>query len=285
MDSYQVRTYAMKTIKNLTKRIHAPVKLLPLGAILFVLFQFPSEPALPISADHVRASEPETVIAEAFFGSEAPFEEARAIIEDQMQFVSTRKAYPASLAVIQKHENTIRTQAENQNVPQEVAIGVGLLENGGSETAKSPAGALGVFQLMPGTARNLGLTVNSQEDERKNPEKNIKAGISYLAKNYERFGDWGLSTWAYHAGEGNVTKALKLYAKANHNVDLKGIEDFPAIRRYVEEYDITIHELLSDPEVQKFTEKLNDDSSGYPYKVIATAALYKKDNKTHSHRD
>jgi hypothetical protein len=161
-------------------------------------------------------------------------------------------------------------------VPEDVAIGIGLLENGGSDTAKSPAGALGVFQLMPGTARNLGLEVNGKVDERRNPEKNIDAGMKYLAMNYERFGDWGLSTWAYHAGEGNVSKALKIYAKANHNINLPGIENFRAQRSYVEEHHITIHKLLSDPSVQKFTRKLNDDSSGYAYKVVATAKLFKE---------
>lgn len=161
-------------------------------------------------------------------------------------------------------------------MPEEVAIGIGLLENGGSETAKSPAGAMGVFQLMPGTARNLGLTVNGKVDERRNPEKNIDAGMRYLAKNYNRFGDWGLSTWAYHAGEGNVAKALKIYAKANHGINLPGIENFSAQREYVEKYGITIHKLLSDPAVNKFTAKLNDDSKGYPYKVIATAALFQE---------
>src|SRR3989344_103977 len=215
-------------------------------------------------------------LAQVFFGSAVPKATVDKIVSNQMDFVSSRKAYSASLAVIKKHEKTIRTAAKKEGVPEDVALGVGLIENGGSETAKSSAGAMGVFQLMPGTARGLGLTVNKKVDERKNPQKNISAGMTYLAQNYERFGDWGLATWAYHAGEGNVAKALKLYAKSNHGINLPGVNQPAKLRAYVEKHGITIHKLLSDKSVKTLTRKLNDDSAGYPYKVIATSTLLKE---------
>lgn len=215
-------------------------------------------------------------MAETFFGKDVALKKTQETIEKQVAFVSSRKAYTASLAVIQKHEKTIKRKAAENKVPADVAIGVGLLENGGSETAKSSAGALGVFQLMPGTARSLGLTVNKSVDERRNPEKNIDAGMRYLRSNFNRFGDWGLATWAYHAGEGNVSNAIKIYAKANHGVTLGGVKRPSEMKAYVEKQGITIHKLLSDPSVKQFTKKLNDDSSGYPYKVVATAALFKE---------
>jgi hypothetical protein len=103
--------------------------------------------------------------------------------------------------------------------------------------------------------------------------------MRYLRSNFDRFGDWGLATWAYHAGEGNVSKALKIYAKANHGVDLAGVKNASQTREYVEQHGITVHKLLSDPAVKQFTKKLNDDSSGYPYKVVATATLFKEAKK------
>ncbi len=256
------------------------------GAFLFGIFQFPMRPAavlLPasasVSAGEILSSREMVELAESFFGEVAHAEETHKTIEKQINFVSSRKAYPASLAVIQKHEQTIKQKAGQNGVPEDVAIGVGLLENGGSETAKSPAGALGVFQLMPGTARNLGLAVNKKMDERRNPEKNIDAGMRYLRGNFDRFGDWGLATWAYHAGEGNVAKALQIYAKANHGVNLPGVKEPEKLRAYVEKYGVNVNKLLSDPSVKQFTKKLKDDSSGYPYKVIATATLFKEANK------
>lgn len=255
-----------------------------IGALILAISQIPATPSipskesslLPIKTAHVMAGQVETsiVLADEFFGN-VPTSVSKPIVDDQIAFVSSREAYPASLRVIEKHAETIKSIAREKGVPEDVAIGVSLLENGGSETARSSAGAVGVFQLMPGTARSLGLTVNGRADERLNPVKNIEAGITYLAMNYNRFGDWGLSTWAYHAGEGNVAKALKLYAKANHGINLPGIGQSDVLRSYVEKYDVTIHKLLSDPAVKTLTRKLNDDSAGYPYKVIATATLFR----------
>lgn len=277
----------MNTIKSTLINMNPSAKFFVGGAVLMTLFQIPAmTQSLETVANyqataHVSAATHDgvtTPMADIIFGSEAKTREAQTTITKQKAFVSSRGAYQASLAVIEKHADTIKQVAAEKNVPADVAIGVAFLENGGSETAKSPAGALGIYQLMPGTARNLGLTVNKSVDDRKNPEKSIEAGITYLATNYQRFGDWGLATWAYHAGEGNVAKALKIYAKANDGITLPGISDFGAMRDYVVSRGITVHKLLSDPSVQKFTEKLNDDSSGYPYKVTATATLFREKN-------
>jgi soluble lytic murein transglycosylase-like protein len=278
----------MNIIQNskLALKALALVKAAAPGAILVAMLQAPISPVLSPSvlplktatalAEQVTPSEDTQVITSAFLGNDLTDDETHTIVDDQVAFVSSRDAYPASLAVVKKFENVIKAKADENNVPEDVAIGVALLENGGSETAVSPAGALGVFQLMPGTARSLGLKVTKSVDERKNPEMNIEAGVSYLASNYAMLGDWGLATWAYHAGEGNVAKALKIYAKSNDGITLKGLKDTAELKKYVQENGITVHKLLSDPAVQKFTEKLNDDSSGYPYKVLATAKLFKK---------
>jgi hypothetical protein len=251
------------------------------GGLILTMVQTPLLPAfMPGSTVPFKTIETPKAkamtISNTFFGEVELSAESQDIVTKQIDFVSTRKAYEPSLAVITKHSAAIKRIAKEKGVPEDIAIGVAFLENGGSETAKSPAGALGIYQLMPGTARNLGLTVNKKIDERKNPEKSIEAGITYLASNYERFGDWGLATWAYHAGEGNVAKAIKLYAKKNDNIKLPGVENSPVLREYVESHNITIHKLLSDSSVKAFTDKLNDDTAGYPYKVLATATLFKE---------
>jgi soluble lytic murein transglycosylase-like protein len=278
----------MHRIHNLIENLSAPTKFVVSAAFIIGFFKMPvlpytfktdmkAESKAAIATVNAGGIEtPKAALADMFFGSDVSVATVNTIVDNKSEFVSTRKAYPASLSVIQKHESTIRKEARENGVPEDVAIGIGLLENGGSETAKSPAGALGVFQLMPGTARNLGLKVTGKVDERRVPEKNIEAGMKYLAMNYERFGDWGLSTWAYHAGEGNVAKAIKIYAKANDGINLPGISNFPAMRSYVERNNITIHKLLSDPSVRAFTNKLNDDSVGYAYKVIATSKLFEE---------
>lgn len=282
--SSHILTYDMhKLINRILSFIPHSGTIFLSGALVFGVFQLP----LSFQIDNmkkaaetvagVKQAEASTVsLGSIFFGKKVLAAADDAIISEKMDFVSSRGAFEASLAVIQKHEDTIRQMARENGVPEDVAIGVGLLENGGSETAKSKAGALGVFQLMPGTARALGLTVNKSIDERKIPEKNIEAGMKYLKSNFDRFGDWGLATWAYHAGEGNVSKAIQMYAKANSGVNLPGVKEPEKLKAYVAQNSLTIDKLLSSAAVKPLTKKLNDDSAGYPYKVIATANLFKK---------
>ena len=75
--------------------------------------------------------------------------------------------------------------------------------------ATSHVGAGGLWQLMPGTARELGLTVDDVLDERLDPELGCAAGLKYLKIQYERYEDWSLALAAYNCGPGNVNKALR----------------------------------------------------------------------------
>ncbi|BBO66848.1 hypothetical protein DSCA_07780 [Desulfosarcina alkanivorans] len=67
--------------------------------------------------------------------------------------------------------------------------------------AGSPKGAMGVWQLMPQTARKYGLVVDSDFDERRNLYLSTPAAMAYLKDLFERFGSWSLSLAAYNMGE------------------------------------------------------------------------------------
>ncbi len=82
------------------------------------------------------------------------------------------------------------------------------IESNLNVTAKSPAGAAGLWQIMPQTARELGLEVNDQIDERYNVEKSTRAACKYLKKAYERFGDWMLVAASYNAGQARISSLL-----------------------------------------------------------------------------
>jgi membrane-bound lytic murein transglycosylase D len=75
--------------------------------------------------------------------------------------------------------------------------------------AVSKVGAVGPWQLMPATARILGLKVNSRYDERKNYYKSTRAAARYLKDLHKEFGDWFLVFAAYNSGEAAVHTAIR----------------------------------------------------------------------------
>jgi hypothetical protein len=104
-----------------------------------------------------------------------------------------------------KYEDMVIKEATRQGVDPKLAVHVLYKETGNikdPENARSKAGALGVMQLMPGTAKELG--VNPLD-----PMENIQGGISYLKKMYAKYQDPSLAAAAYNAGPGRVDRALK----------------------------------------------------------------------------
>lgn len=77
------------------------------------------------------------------------------------------------------------------------------------QNATSPAGAKGIWQFMPATAKEYGLTVNSEVDERYDYEKATRAACKYLNKIYSQLGNWSLVAAAYNRGQNGLKRALE----------------------------------------------------------------------------
>lgn len=84
-----------------------------------------------------------------------------------------------------------------------------VIESELKSSATSWAGAVGPWQLMPETARLLGLKVNGKIDERRDFVKSTRAAAKYLSELYDIYGDWLLVIAAYNCGPGGVDNAIR----------------------------------------------------------------------------
>src|SRR5882724_8866646 len=102
----------------------------------------------------------------------------------------------------------------SHNLPKELKY-LAVIESELHRSALSHVGARGPWQLMPGTARLLGLKVNKHIDERTNYVKSTNAAAKYLIDLYGQFGDWLLVIAAYNCGPAPVLKAMKRSGSSN----------------------------------------------------------------------
>lgn len=101
---------------------------------------------------------------------------------------------------------------ENQLIENELPLELKYLpivESALNPTAESRAGAVGLWQFMPLTAKMMGLEINSYIDQRRDPILSTKAACLYLKKLFKIYEDWNLALAAYNAGPGNVNKAIR----------------------------------------------------------------------------
>ncbi len=94
------------------------------------------------------------------------------------------------------------------NLPYELKY-VPIIESALNPSARSHAGAAGLWQFMPSTAKLFGLEVNSLVDERMDPIKATEAACRFLKSMYTIYRDWNLVIAAYNCGSGNVNKAIR----------------------------------------------------------------------------
>ncbi len=97
---------------------------------------------------------------------------------------------------------------ESEGLPKSL-IAVVLVESAADPLALSPKEARGLWQIIPATARQYGLMVSSQRDDRIHTEKATRAAARFLRDLYEQFHDWPLALAAYNAGKQVVERAVE----------------------------------------------------------------------------
>ncbi len=105
-------------------------------------------------------------------------------------------AWRRGLGASVDYSSQVSSLAPSYGVPPSLALAVMQAESSGNPAAVSPAGAIGLFQLMPATAASLGVNPND-------PTSNIQGGLTYLHQlNQQYGGDWTQTLEAYNEGPG-----------------------------------------------------------------------------------
>lgn len=140
-----------------------------------------------------------------------------------------------------RHFKTIERILEEENVPTDMKY-LCLIESGLTQ-AVSPSGARGFWQFMPASAKEYGLTINREIDERYHIEKSTRAACAYLKDAHEKFEDWSLTAAAYNRGMGGIKSDLE--------------------NQLVDEY-IDLH--------------LNRETSRYMFRILALKLIFESPN-------
>ena len=116
-------------------------------------------------------------------------------------------------------KQNIISQAKNMGVDPAIVLSIAKTESGFNQGAKSVGGHIGVFQLSHHTAKNMGLDPYKLED-------NVKGGIIYYKRLYERFGSIELAVAAYNSGPEAIRRCNNTVPKHSQKFVTRIMSDY-----------------------------------------------------------
>lgn len=116
--------------------------------------------------------------------------------------------FQRSLARMGRYEEFVAAELAERGLPPSLRY-LPVIEAAYNPTALSPAGAAGLWQFMPATARWLGLEVGPLVDQRLDPYAATPRAVDYLARLNRQFGSWFLTLAAYNSGPGRVERIIR----------------------------------------------------------------------------
>ncbi|UKM64702.1 lytic transglycosylase domain-containing protein [Flavobacteriaceae bacterium GSB9] len=173
-----------------------------------------------------------------------------------LMFKRAKKYFPVIEPILAKH-----------GIPDDFKY-LAVIESG-LTNAVSPAGARGVWQIMPATGRENGLEVNDNVDERYHLEKATEVACKYLLDAKENLGSWTLAAAAYNAGNAGISRRLEEQNVSDYYDLLLGEETGRYVFRIV-----AFKEILSNPSKYGFNFREKDLYNQVPtYQVEVDTAV------------
>ncbi|HAJ92300.1 MAG TPA: lytic transglycosylase [Gammaproteobacteria bacterium] len=146
----------------------------------------------------------------------------------------------------------ILSRVEERGLPAELAL-LPVIESAFDPFANSPAGAAGIWQFMPATAKHVGLRQDWWVDGRRDIVAATDAALDYLSELHQRFdGDWLLALGAYNAGSARVNRAIRRNRSQGKPVDFWSLPLPEETRGYVPKL-IALRAIIANPEAHNIT--------------------------------
>lgn len=162
----------------------------------------------------VSLSQAKSMALRAQMGTGMPIVVNDLVLRQLNRFIGTpegREYMRSAFARLANHKVMVTEALEKYQVPLEV-LALPVIESGYQNLAQGAVSqsnqSAGIWQFIPQTARNYGLRVDAQKDERLDTTVLTDAAMRYLQANNLRFKDWQLALMAYNMGENAVQKAM-----------------------------------------------------------------------------
>lgn len=195
----------------------------------------------------------------------------RPAVATQIQtYQKQAKSLEQILSRSQPYMHHIVAELEKRRLPLVFAL-LPLIESAYNPKARSHMGAVGLWQLMPGTARAYGVKLSRSYDGRQDVFASTEAALDYLSYLAELFEeDWLLVLAAYNAGEGTIMRAIRRNEAANLPTDFWSLRLPKETQQYVPKL-LALAELITKADMYGLSLPAWGEEHGQSLRVPAQA--------------
>lgn len=168
------------------------------------------------------------------------------LIQEHENWYASRPAYMQRMIErSQRYLHHIVEEVEKRGMPTEIAL-LPMIESAFNPVAYSTSHASGIWQFIPSTGKNFGLSQNGLYDGRRDILAATDAALDYLEKLHDMFDSWELALAAYNWGEGSVSRAMAKNRAQGLPTDYLSLRMPPETRNYVPKL-IAVKNIINNP--------------------------------------